>query len=116
MARVCGLPEPVQSYGRRFLGAERDLLGRGLVLIDANGERVDRAVLNGPQSAQRPRQKHVEARTEHRDRRAEALVDAALPEVDELQAAQAPAEQTRREHRGQDRGGQELQRPAAREV
>ena len=58
----------------------------------------------------------MQSRSEHRHRGAEALVDAALAEFDELDAGQAPAEQRRAQHRGQDRGTQEGEGPAAREV
>ena len=53
---------------------------------------------------------------EHGHRRAEALVDAALPEIDELQARQDPAQQRGAENRRQDGGAQELQGPAARKI
>ncbi len=116
LARMRALPQTVQRSRRRGLRphALLHLLRRGG--IDADGHRVDGSVLDRAQAPERPGQQQVQPGTEHRDRRAEAFVDAALPEVDQLQARQNPAQQRRPQHGRQNGRAQKLESPAARKV
>ncbi len=115
LARMRAFPQPVQRGGRNGFRVNAVVLVR-CSLVDADRHRVNGSVFDRPQAAERPRHEQVQTRAQHGDRRAEALIDAPLPEIDELQSCQRPAQQRRCEDRRRDRGPQEFQRPAPRKV
>ena len=116
LARVRALPQTVQRSRRRRLRLDAllDLLRRGRV--DTDGHRVDGSVFDGAQAPERPGQQQVQAGAQHGDRRAEAFVDATLPEIDQLQPRQNPAQQRRPQHGRQNGRAQKPESPTARKV
>ena len=110
------LPQPIQSSWAarlpRRLVRSSDCAG----WLHADGDCMDGAEFHRPQSTPAARAAADAGPGRYGYGRAEALIDAALPQLDELQPRQSPAKKRGAQQRRQYRGAQKGQRPAAREV
>ena len=110
LADVGGVPQAVGAIrGRTFGGRER--LGSAVAGGDAGGQLVDHPVLHRQHPPQRPGQPQVQAGAEHRDRLAEALVDAPCIHADLAYAAEQPAAQRHHRQHRQERPPHETEGP-----
>lgn len=110
LADVGGVPQAVGAIrGRTFGGRER--LGSAVAGGDAGGQLVDHPVLHRQHPPQRPGQPQVQAGAEHRDRLAEALVDAPCIHADLAYAAEQPAGQRHHRQHRQERPPHETEGP-----